>query len=340
MKKTAYIVAFLLCLNTLASCQSSNATKRFRKAFIENENSGVSRSPITNREYIIYLCWNISVYGASFPDKVISLLPQESVPANTPAITGYESILIHSGPIFRDYILNPRYLDFPLTGLDLNQVMALEKWLSDRYNEYITIQLGYLNFTPDQKDSDCFVLESYLVGQFTGSTKNDKIIRWNDGHFLPTFRLPEQGELNWLHLNINDQNIIKPYTFKASHFLSPWNNIYLKADFNSITIQVGNLLNFQLQDNLNIEISNFIDIQNPEATLADKEKLYIHRKYFEDAGYKEKDETGIMDFVVIGENSFKRAIIATYQKQGNKQETINKIYRIAYDKIIEFKYWP
>ena len=337
MIKYHFLILVILALSCIGSSQNSNATKRFRKDFIENENFGIRNRPITNREYLIFICWNISVYGESFPDKVTSLIPGK-VESDQYAIIGYEGLLRSSGSVLKNYILNPQYIDYPVTGLSLNQVIALQKWLSDRYNENLLLRLGYLNFTPNQRNSDCFTLESYLAGQYTGSTKNDKIIHWNEYKFIATFRLPDQRELEFLTLHVNDQNKIKAYKFEQNDFLMLWNNQFISEDKHGITLQVGNILNIHLQKGMDSEVMNWIDQNDPEARLNHKEDLFINFDYFDSTKFGEKDKFGKMSFVIIGENDSDRAIIANYNLDGHEQPFHNKMYRIAYNRIIDFKY--
>ena len=321
---------------------TSGQINQLRKDFIEQDDFGIRKRPITNRDYLIFLCWNINVYGSAFPDYVARLIPEsESFYPDPIVVRRLNTRLFYStDSIFGDYILNPKFIDYPLTGIDQYQLSELLIWLSNRYNENLLWKLGYLNFTPDQKKSDCFVLEAYLTNQFTGSTKNGKLLTWKDNLFLPAFRLPTESELRFLELNQKNDLKIKKYKFSKKDFLKLWNDYYLSEEKGVLTITIPNILEVNFERKDNVTPGKFFDFRDLEFAHENSVNGLIPLRYFDEAGFEVKDEYGMLSFVIVGENSFDRPVVADRKLWNVNGESDKKIFRIAYNKVLPWKYWP
>jgi hypothetical protein len=136
----------------------------------------------------------------------------------------------------RSVVIN--YLDYPLIGVSKKQFDDFCIWLTDRYNEYMSIKKGDLSFDPNQFDDECFSTESYLCNMFTGLVKSkyrtkpnsqDYKIKWEDRLFIPKFRPPTKDELTMIEENTEFRE------YKSFDFLRVWIKHYMEIDENGVT---------------------------------------------------------------------------------------------------------
>lgn len=347
-KKMKY--PLLLILIVFTSCfgsknSSSNKLSKLSHKFTKFENFELREKPILNREYVIFLCWYIDVYGYSYPEKIIEIIPENSLNSIPDYIDEFETLFssINPNSILKTYILNPEFLNYPLVGLSEFQVMELQNWLYHRYNESTLIKNNYLNYTM-QKDEDCFTTESLLVDQYIGDVKTKYTPDWNKNKFKSTFRLPYSDELNIASKRNELNNNLIEYPFSSSDFLWLWNQQYISSNAKE------GILSLNL-DGSEIPISNFNRSEKllkqvySNAFFTKKENEPTNIKYFESKDsepypYREKGFDGRMNFVVIGTNDKLQPIIADrfIGNKNNKME--HKIFRIASTLKVEKEYWP
>ena len=350
-------IVYLLLLFVFSNCNFSKKTTGLKSnkshpSFLETDHFGIRVKPILNREYLIFLSWYISVYGYSYPEKVISILPEKSLDPRYGSNFEIEERIKNSisSSILKGYIFNPKYIDYPLVGLSYPQIMEMQRWMSDRYNENVLIEKGFLNFNPNQRDEDCFSIETFLVGQYMGNVRKSISKRSWKKDYLPTFRLPYQYEINAIKKHSDFDLQLKEYSFGEKDFLWKWNKhfldispkenkIILKCPFTPIEIICENDISF---------LSPFID-----ATLRGKYLEFFSKKYldlgnpdgtkdqYEDKyPFKEKNRFGQMEFVIVGINDENRPIIANPLKLTNDTFYENKIFRIAFNKTLENQFLP
>ena len=226
MKNTIYLLILICCAGCgLYSTIENTKLRTINAGFIQTENYGIRDKPILNREYLTFLCWQIDVYGFAYPERILKMLPMEDAPTEKilQRPVDYKKILEQlKNKLFQGYILNPNYLNHPVTGLTNHQIAVIHKWMSDRYNENILIEFGYFNFNPHQENQECFVLESYLINQYQGSMRKEGKLYWKDDKFLPTFRSPNKQELEFMTLNQKNTKKLRSYKFNARDFLWKW----------------------------------------------------------------------------------------------------------------------
>jgi len=212
----------------------------------------ISKNPITNREYITYLCWTADVYR-DYPEVLLKAIPGfEASHIDSLIKTGYHinqfKSLISSNKLTRAYIFNPMYIDYPVTGVTWEQAMLFLNWLSDRYNESILIDKKFLEFYPFQKNESTFTTESYLAEQYTGlqgrmiynqKTKTERPVNWKDRILIPSFRLPSFYELELSNDFIKKS--FNPYTYNK--FLNYWVSYYVTLKSNKLTLNLGRINN-------------------------------------------------------------------------------------------------
>ncbi len=208
----------------------------------------ISKNPITNREYITFLCWTADVYR-DYPEVLLKAIPGfETSHIDSLIKIGYHinqfKSLINSSKLTREYIFNPKYIDYPVTGVTWEQAMQFLNWLSDRYNESILIEKKFLVFYPFQKNESNYNTEAYLAEQYTGLqgrmiynqvTKKERPVKWEDRILVPSFRLS-----SFYELELANDFIEKSFTtYKHNKFLNYWISYYLSIKNNMLTLNLG-----------------------------------------------------------------------------------------------------
>lgn len=335
--------------------------------FIEDPNQDpflISTRPITNREYLIYLVWNLSIADDSF--RFIEAFPCLDSIGTANVLTGleeykktirfnyYDPCLFtlcynNADSIVKYYFTNPQFLDYPVLGLSQMQANRFCKWFSDRYNEETLVKQGYLYFNPNQYGEDVFVSESYLINQYQGLQRKKAwkkpIITWKDHIFIPAFRLPTQHELKLATKSRGFQNQLKAYPFTKTNILYDWFKYFRIKTKKYIEFYFG-CDGFVPFGESNSEFST--DSINPleltfDATLSLESDsiISIFRKLnllFDDSididalMLKRKNRIGQMDFIIAGEkNNGQPILIKNYDNIPLSNLELNKytIFRYA-----------
>jgi len=279
--------------------------------------------------------------------------------------------LIHSDTIFhpllKSYILHPKFIDYPLIGLSKRQIMEMQKWMNDRYNENLLIDVKYLSFNTHQKDEDCYVIEAALVGQYEGTSgkyryRNDyddivlAVEKWQKHPHKPNFRLPYTEELIEIGKGIELDNRLREYSFGKKDFLWKWKDAHIDIYKYKGQIHFGAFLEYYNDDyyknnpfyqDFSIHLNE--EYQLPKEpmtnlTLKENEQQFNNIAYLKDEHggeyfYPEKDSTGRMGFVIVGADEENRPLVAD-RIQASNEPINNAIYRIVYNKTIDSSYLP
>lgn len=277
---------------------------------------------ITNRDYITYIFWKEEVYGSDYPTATLDAFPgYDSVDVNQyyysnsfirkyfDAEQRIPYAIQYSKWIIKNYMFNPRYLDYPVIGLSKKQAMKYCKWLSDRYNEYLLIKKGVFKFNINQINEDCFVTESYEAEMYMGLRGSNTNYKWEDGELFCSFRLPTKFELKSLS---DSTNLL--ISQQSNKFLKPWQKALFKVKSKGIEVITPDYL-----DKPNILIStndtalNLDSIKISEYALSEKTSNYLDA--YKELGYEQKpdssfrdsegwildkDSLGYMNYIVIG----------------------------------------
>lgn len=320
----------------------------------------ISRSPITNRDYLIYILWRMNVYGADYLTPIIEVFPgltrkvddsffAEFYEAKNP----FEFIMNNSQEYVRNYMYNVEYLDYPVLGLNWKQAFQFNKWLSDRYNEYELIQNGLYEISIYELDEDCFVTEAYLYDQYYGQGRlSDSTISWEDSLLLPCFRLPTQNEVKSLN-NLVDSNIeIRNYQKDKKSYLEPWQNLYLSIKPNQIqcfnhVILGNNKIDYIIEKpegKFNIEELVFQELYLEEknnlgnlnflqALEFNGYKIMSKNNFVDEYGYfLEKDSLGFMQFIIIDTDQIGEPKLIVYNGFSNTKNVVSEkmtVFRFA-----------
>jgi len=97
-------------------------------------------------------------------------------------------------------------------------------------NEFILVREGIVDYAPSPTENDYFNTDQYLAGKWTGTVKNPipsmdpnggtRIVRMEDGIFLPRYRLPTEAEWEYAAYGLIGNTIGERITDRR---LYPWN---------------------------------------------------------------------------------------------------------------------
>lgn len=315
----------------------------------------ISTKPVTNREYLTYLIWNYYVEGIDYPKVFIDIIPgnQNFTSYDIENLNGNIDFAILaqlSDPIIKNYLFNPKYIDYPVVGVNWLQANKYCKWLADRFNEYNLIKQGYYLFGSFQQNEECFVTESYLALQYYGYRvvgKEDVYLKWSNRILAPSFRLPSSTEIESIK-NSNLFSDIILYKKDSTNFLNLWSDLYIKSTDSSLLLildtlfyknpivlklknQDLNLGNYKFEellfdsglDNKNVSILNIYEKHNQKQVIV--KDVDINDTILD--GVKEKDSLGMMHYIIIGENKNKEVIaVDKYNRFDNIPLDPTKLY--------------
>lgn len=376
MRPFTLISAILLIAGCAIFNRQPQISKDEKQTFVELEEFGIRTKPILNREYLIFLSWYVDVFGATYPETVIKMLPCKTadimdLSTDIEGFPDYPNTIFN--PLFKNYILNPRFIDYPLMGLSKRQILEMQKWMTDRYNENLDIDLEHILFSvEDQNDENCYVIEAALTGQYEGTVEEytnltyyskSSVDRWRAYPYKPNFRLPYPQENIEIGERLELGKHLREYSFGKEDFLWKWNEYYLDSD-NSIN-KVRSWLNdfFHHYYHGNKYYTPFSFDFNPEyqpteelmnnVTLEEDEQqfnniAYLENGFWNDISYLEKDSIGRLRrrvngnerrFVIVGADEENHPLVADRIEASN-EPTSNAIYRIVYNKTIDSTYLP
>jgi gliding motility-associated lipoprotein GldJ len=155
----------------------------------------MDQTEVRNLDYLEYLHWTARVFSANFYDVVKKALPDTLV---------WREKLAFNEPYVMYYLRHPSYRDYPVVGVNWLQASDFCAWRTDRVNEFILIREGILADAPTPTENDYFNTDQYLAGKWQGAVVapipskdpngGDRLVRMEDGIFLPKYRLPTEAE--------------------------------------------------------------------------------------------------------------------------------------------------
>jgi|GEM_PF-6114898 len=300
---------------------------------------------ITNRDYLVYINWLIKVYGAAYPERVWEAIPQDCIiiDRDSLSLSNFGQILSNTNGYWRDYNFNYNYIDYPLIGLDYNQVGDFLKWLSDRYNEIALIkQKGRAIGFFEQSYEDSFSLETHLNEQFEtywmGDDAGEYVVKWEDGILLPAFFYSINKKANKSSNLRKQKRGVLPFLTKWEDFFNENSKAFEPSDTIPYTVVTGEyvyhsipLFYFGSAELLPV-IKRKKIIKDLRQTMFDS---YINNFDYNcqyltsEEEKKSRDIYGQMHYVVLGEDEQSRIVI---HKPLRKKEDyqLNGLYSFGY----------
>ncbi len=181
----------------------------------------MDETEVSNVDWLEYLYWLGRVFGETYPEVYNAALPDTTV---------WRSELSYNEPYVDNYLRHPAYQFYPVVGVSWKQASDYCVWRTDRVNEQILVDRGYIKANPNQYGEENFNTGAYYAGLYQPEVKkarkdlnpnsDTRGIRPEDGILLPAYRLPTEAEWEYaaqgLIGNSDRENI-------SDRRLYPWN---------------------------------------------------------------------------------------------------------------------
>jgi gliding motility-associated lipoprotein GldJ len=180
----------------------------------------IDRTEVANIHYREYIFWLNRVF-----DPEGEPANQKILDAALPDTLVWRSELSYNEPLVEYYFRHPGFNNYPVVGVSWRQAHDFCLWRSDRVNEGILMQKGYIapQGIQGQQGQDNFTTKAYLLGvgfepppgkgatskknplktpQGTPRTK----VTMEDGILMPNYRLPFEAEWEYAAYGLINQN--------------------------------------------------------------------------------------------------------------------------------------
>ena len=178
----------------------------------------IDRTEVANVHYREYIYWLSRIFDPAEPSN------QKIINAALPDTLVWRSELSYNEPYVEYYFRHPSFNNYPVVGVSWRQASDFCLWRTDRVNEGILLQKGYVNkqAMQGQQQENNFTTNSYLLGLYqtapgkTATSKKNPLktaqgqprtnVTMEDGILLPEYRLPSEAEWEYAAYGLINQN--------------------------------------------------------------------------------------------------------------------------------------
>ncbi|MBD0277876.1 MAG: SUMF1/EgtB/PvdO family nonheme iron enzyme [Flavisolibacter sp.] len=179
----------------------------------------IDRTEVANVHYREYIHWLNRIF-----DPEADPNNRKIIDAALPDTLVWRSELSYNEPLVEYYFRHPGFNDYPVVGVSWRQAHDFALWRSDRVNEGILFNKGYIakqGIQGQQQESN-FTTKSYLLGLYqaapgkTATSKKNPLqtpqgtprtqVTMEDGLLLPDYRLPFEAEWEYAAYGYINQN--------------------------------------------------------------------------------------------------------------------------------------
>ena len=179
----------------------------------------IDRTEVANVHYREYIHWLSRIFDVEADENNKKILN-----AALPDTLVWRSELSYNEPLVEYYFRHPGFNEYPVVGVSWRQAYDFCLWRSDRVNEGILMDKGYVakQGIQGQQQENNFTTKSYLLGLYQaqpgkGATSKKNPLKTSqgtprtnvsmeDGLLLPDYRLPFEAEWEYAAYGYINQN--------------------------------------------------------------------------------------------------------------------------------------